>query len=59
MNSSNLPVATKPVINFGVLFILGFALIVGTRPVRTDEPGSDESATQSRIASLADANLAG
>ena len=34
MNSSNLPVATKPVINFGVLFILAFALIVGARPVR-------------------------
>jgi hypothetical protein len=47
MNSSNLSVAQKPAINFGVLFILAFALIVGTRPVRTDEPGSDESVTQS------------
>jgi hypothetical protein len=47
MNSSNLSVAQKPAINFGVLFILAFALIVGTRPVRTDEPGSDESITQS------------
>jgi hypothetical protein len=47
MNSSNVPVAQKPAINFGVLFILAFALIVGTRPVRTDEPGSDDPVTQS------------
>ncbi len=47
MNSRNLSVARKPAINFGLLFFLAFALIVGTRPVRTDEPGSDESVTQS------------
>jgi hypothetical protein len=47
MNSSNLSAARKPAINFGLLFFLAFALIVGTRPVRTDEPGSDESVTQS------------
>jgi hypothetical protein len=47
MNSSNLPVARKPAISFGMLFFLAFALIVGTRPVRTDESGSDESITQS------------
>jgi hypothetical protein len=47
MSSSNLPVGRKPAINYGMLFFLAFALIVGTRPVRTDEPGSDESITQS------------
>jgi hypothetical protein len=47
MNSSYPSVARKPAINFGLLFVLAFALIVGTRPVRTDEPGSDESVTQS------------
>jgi hypothetical protein len=47
MNSSNLSVAAKPAINFGVLFILGFALIVGTRPVRAYDPRSEESVTQS------------
>jgi hypothetical protein len=47
MNSSNLPVASKPAINFGVLFILAFALIVGTRPVRVNDPGTDESVTRS------------
>lgn len=59
MNSSNLSVASKPAINFGVLFILAFALIVGTRPVRTNEPGSDESVTQSESVLLADSNLSG
>jgi hypothetical protein len=57
MNSSNLSVASKPAINFGVLFILGFALIVGTRPVRADGRGSKESVTRSEIVSLADANI--
>jgi hypothetical protein len=33
-------------INFGVLFILAFALFVGTRPVRVNDPGSDESIAQ-------------
>jgi hypothetical protein len=47
MNSSSLSAPSKPAINFGVLFILAFALIVGTRPVRTNDPGSDESITQS------------
>jgi hypothetical protein len=47
MYSSNDSVAAKPAINFGVLFILAFALIVGTRPVRVNDPGADESVTQS------------
>jgi hypothetical protein len=47
MNCRKSPGAQTPAINFGMLFILAFALIVGTRPVRTDEPGSDESVTQS------------
>ena len=49
MNSSNLSVTSKPAINLGVLFILGFALIVGTRPVRVNDSGSDEAVTQSQI----------
>jgi len=59
MNSSNLTDGPKPAINFGVLFILAFALIVGTRPVRINDPGADDSVTQSEVASLADANLSG
>jgi hypothetical protein len=47
MNSRDFLVASKPAINFGLLFILGFALIVGTRPVRAYDPGSEESVTQS------------
>jgi hypothetical protein len=42
-------------INFGVLFILAFALFVGTRPVRVNDPGADESITQSEMVSLVDA----
>ena len=49
MNSSDLSVTSKPAINFGVLAILAFALIVGTRPVRVNDPGSDESVTQSEV----------
>ncbi len=57
MHASNLSVAARPAINFGVLFILAFALFAGTRPVRTDDPGADESVTQSELVWLADANL--
>jgi hypothetical protein len=49
MDTGNLSVASKPAINLGVLFILLFALIVGTRPVRADDPGADESITQSEV----------
>ena len=59
MNTIHAPVGTKPAINFGVLLILAFALIVGTRPVRTNEPGSEESVTQSESIQLADSDLAG
>lgn len=59
MNCVNVSVGSKPAINFGVLFILAFALIVGTRPVRTNEPGSEESVTQSESIQLADSDLAG
>jgi hypothetical protein len=51
MHSSNLSVAPKAAINFGLLFILAFAFIVGTRPVRADDPGSDEFITQSELVS--------
>jgi hypothetical protein len=51
VDTGNLSVASKPAINFGVLFILLFALIVGTRPVRADDPGADESVTQSEFVS--------
>lgn len=54
MNYSNLPVASKPTINFGVLFILAFALIVGTRPVRVNDPWSDDSVVSSELLSLAE-----
>jgi hypothetical protein len=47
MDTGNLSVASKPAINYGVLFILVFALIVGTRPVRADDPGADDSVAQS------------
>jgi hypothetical protein len=56
MNSSSLSVGPKPAINFGVLFILAFALIVGTRPVRVNDPGADESIAQSEFGLLADSN---
>ena len=59
MNSNHPSVVPSPAINVGVLFILAFALIVGTRPVRTNEPGSDESVTQSASSRLAESNLSG
>jgi hypothetical protein len=49
MDAINLSVASKPAMNFGVLFILVFALIVRTRPVRADDPGAEESVTQSEM----------
>jgi hypothetical protein len=59
MNFGNVAVGSKPAINFGLLFILAFALIVGTRPVRNNDAGSDESVTQSESVPLADSNLSG
>jgi len=57
MNTSSVSGPARPATNFGVLFILAFALIVGTRPVRVNDPGSDESITQSEIVSPAGADL--
>lgn len=51
MVTGNLSVAPTPAINYGVLFILLFALIVGTRPVRAGYAGADDSVTQSDTAS--------
>jgi hypothetical protein len=51
MDTGKLSVASEPAINYGVLFILLFALIVGIRPVRADDPGADDSVTQSETVS--------